>query len=56
MRIHDIRSGPGLWVAILTLGTLLWVSSLVVDTHPLYATVVGLTVLVFSAFVVPRPN
>ena len=42
-------------VWLMGLGTALWLSSRVVDTHPTFAVAVGLAVLVFSAFVVDRP-
>ena len=56
MTTLDIRNGRGLWVAVLTLGALLWLSSLIVETHPIYAAAAVLAVLVFSAFVLPRPK
>jgi hypothetical protein len=56
MTTQDIRSGRGLWVAVLILGPLVWLSSLIVDTHPIYAAAAVLAVLVFSAFVLPRPK
>jgi len=37
------------------LGAALWLSSRVVETHPAYAVVVGLAVLVFAARVTPTP-
>ena len=52
----DILSGRGLWGAVLTLGALLWLSSLIVETHPIYSAAAALAALVFSAFVVPRPK
>ena len=47
------RSALIVW--LMGLGTALWLSSRVVEMHPIFAVAVVLAVLVFSAFVVDRP-
>jgi hypothetical protein len=41
---------------LLTLGGALWLSSLVVSSHPAYAVTVGVATLVFAAVFVARPH
>lgn len=41
---------------LVMLGGALWLASRVVDTRPVFALIVGVTVLVWSAFAAARPH